>query len=285
MSYTKRRSSRNSPRTMMPRSRTLYNLLKEDWSDFKALANKRWSGIKGVDKKLLDSSLTNSKILGSGYFGIVLKTSNKKLVIKVTSDHDEGYFNQLILNDPELLYSKGLPYVLDCFHIPEWSAYVILRENVKFGLGSLPHSSPLARSIPHLDKFGEKTIKIESMVAKALDSISDVSGGITKADFNAMYREAQGLIRIEIIKTLKKLPKTSHNSKYNEAMFVIEHALDKYGIALWDLHSLNLGRHQYDMSEFNSDVDPLDKECVLILDVGGNFGSPVMSQMIENLEI
>lgn len=282
---SRKNTSRTSPRTMMPRSRALYNLLKEDWSDFKKLANKRWSKIDGVGKNLIESTLSSSKVLGSGYFGIVLKTSNKKLVIKITSDQDEGYFNQLILNDTDLLYSKGLPYVMDCFHIPEWSAYVILRENVHFGLGKLPNSSPLARSIQHLDKYGEKAVKIESNVARALHAISDLSGGITKSDFNAMYREAQGLIRIEIIKTLKKLPSVSEKSKYYETMYVIEHALDKYGIALWDLHSLNLGKHQYDMREFNPDLYSLDKDCVLILDVGGNFGSPVMSQMIEDLEI
>lgn len=280
MAYSKNRQKLSA---MMPRCRTLYKFLDEEWDTFSEVCNKRW---KSISPDLVNGNFSMAKVLGSGYFGVVLRTNHKKLVVKVTSDQDEGYFNQLILNDDYLRYSPGLPFVLDCFHVPEWDAYVILRENVKFGIDTLPQSSPLARSVDTLDQFGEKAMRIESDVTKLLRALQGDRGSqLSKSDFVYAYREAQGLIRTEILKSLKKLPTTSPNSKYFHAMDVISHSLDKYGIALWDLHNLNLGRHQYDMSEFVEDALPLDKDSVLILDVGGNFGSPIMAQMIESIEI
>lgn len=278
----KSRQSLKSVASMMPRSRTLFKFLDEEWDSFKEVCNRRWKGINGT---LLKGGFSMSDVLGSGYFGIVISTTHKKLVVKVTSDQDEGYFNQLILNDDYLRYSPGLPFVFDCFHIPEWGAYVILRENVHFGIDTLPESSPLARSIGVLDVYGEKAIRIESRVAKMLNSLQGVQSNVSKSNFVYAYREAQGLMRTEIIKALKKLPNVSEGSKYFHAMDVIAHSLDKYGIALWDLHTMNLGRHRYDMSELTDEAPPLDKDCILILDVGGNFGSPIMAQMIEEIDI
>lgn len=271
-----------SPKSMMPRSRTLFSFLTEEWDAFKTVCNRRWSSFQ---KDLLHESFTRKQLLGSGYFGIVISTQNKKLVVKVTSDRDEGYFNQLILNDEVLDGNIGLPLVLDCFHIPEWGAHVILRENVQFGVSKLPDSSPLSRAIPILDKYGEHSIRIENKIAKMLTSFRDLSEKVSKSEFTYAYKEAQGLIRTEIIKALKTLPYTAENSKYYHAMNVIRHSLDKYGIALWDLHNLNLGYHIYDMSEFSDKAPELDPSSILILDVGGNFGSPIMSQMIEDEDI
>lgn len=279
---TRRHRGTRSVGSMMPRSRTLYRFILDDWDTFKSICNRRWDK---TYENLLEGSFSMRKVLGSGYFGVVMSTRSKKLVVKVTSDADEGYFNQLILNDPELRFNPGLPYIVDCFHIPEWGAYIILRENVQFGIEKLPQASPLARSIDILDLYGEQAMRIESRVAKMLRSSEFKDHKISKNDFVYAYREAQGLIRTEIIKTLKKLPHTSENSKYFWSMDVIRHSLDKYGIALWDLHSLNLGKHKYDLSDIIPDAPPLDTESILILDVGGNFGSPIMTQMIEEIEI
>lgn len=269
--------------SMMPRSRTLYNALRRDWKDFKTLCNARWS--KYAKNLVVGDSLEDDMYLGSGYYGVVFKTSNKKLVVKVTSDADEGYFNQIVLEDHFLRTNAGLPYIFDCFHIPEWGAYIILRENVNYGLDALPESSPLIRSIDVLDEFGERAMKIESKVAGLLRSMQSLSDNITKSDFSYAYKEAQGMMRIEIIKAQKKLPHVAETSKYFYAMDVIHYALDKYGIALWDLHENNLGRHKYDMYEFAKDAPPLDTSCILILDVGGNFGSPIMENMIDAVEV
>lgn len=277
-----RGSKKTSVRSMMPRSRAMYGFVAEEWAAFHDVCARRWAPFH---KALLPPQFSSVKLLGSGYFGIVFATSSKKLVVKVTSDRDEGYFNNLILNDPELRYNKGLPLVLDCFHIPEWGAHVILRENVHFGVDKLPVSSPLSRAIPILDKFGENSMRIESRVAQMLRSFSGIGARLTKDDFSHAYREAQGLIRTEIIKALKTLPSSAEGSKYFYAMDVIRHSLDKYGIALWDLHNLNLGRHIYDMSEFDDGAPPLDTDCVLILDVGGNFGSPIMAQLIDDEDV
>lgn len=268
--------------SMLPRSRKLFKLVDDNWEDFKKVCNRRWAK---VDSNILKGGFSKSTLLGSGYFGIVLKTSHKKLVVKVTSDSDEGYFNQLILNDPFLKGHKGLPYTFDCFHVPEWNAYVILRENVKYGLDKLPESSPLARSIAVLDSFGDRAMQIEYKVAKLLDSLYSIHDNRQRSNFVYAYREAQGMIRSEIIKALKKLPEAGKNSKYGPSMDIVAHSLDKYGIALWDLHTDNLGRHQFDMRDLAKDAPPLDKECVLILDVGGNFGSPIMSEDIASIEI
>ena len=269
---------------MMPRSRALYNFLKDDWADFVKICNRRWSSI---DKALLKGSFSRSKILGSGYFGIVLETENSKLVVKVTSDQDEGYFNQLVLTDAHLRTHPGLPYIFDCFYIPEWNAHVILRENVKCGLDRLPESSPLVRAIPVLDKFGETAMKIESKVTNMLKSMQalNVKQALTRGDFSYAFREAQGQTRAEIVKALKKLPRVSEGSKYFNAMDVIRYSLDKYGIALWDLHEMNLGRHRYNMSDIVEGAPPLDKDTILILDVGGNFGSPIMAQEIDEIDL
>jgi hypothetical protein len=278
----KKYTKATSKRSMMPRSRSLYGFLEDDWSNFKKVCNRRWNSIH---PDLIEGSLSFRDVLGSGYYGVVLQTANKKLVVKVTSDADEGYFNMLVLEDDYLRYNPGLPFILDCFHIPEWNAYVILRENVKFGLEKLPESSPLARSIAILDTYGEEAMRIESKVANALRALDFRGDGITRSSFVYGFKEAKGLMRTQIIKALKKLPSTSSRSKYFYAMEVITHALDKYGIALWDLHELNLGKHQYDLSDIVEDAPPLDKDAVLILDVGGNFGSPIMSQMIDNIDI
>ncbi len=278
----KKHRATTSKRSMMPRSRVLYGLMEDGWSNFKKVCNRRWANIH---PDLMDGSLSFRDVLGSGYYGVVLKTSNKKLVVKVTSDAEEGYFNMLVLEDAYLRYNPGLPYIIDCFHIPEWNAYVILRENVKFGLEKLPESSPLARSIAILDTYGEEAMRIESKVANALRTLDFRGEGITKSNFVYGFKEAKGLLRTQIIKTLKKLPSTSSSSKYFYAMEVISHALDKYGIALWDLHELNLGKHQYDLSDIVEDAPPLDKDSVLILDIGGNFGSPIMSEMIDEIDI
>jgi hypothetical protein len=163
--------------------------------------------------------------------------------------------------------------------------YVILRENVKFGLETLPESSPLARSIAVLDNYGEEAMRIESKVANALRALDYAGEGVTRSRFVYGFKEAQGLMRTQIIKALKKLPSTSQKSKYFYAMEVISHTLDKYGIALWDLHELNLGKHKYDLSDVIDYAPPLDENAVLILDVGGNFGSPIMSQMIDNIDL
>jgi len=280
MSRRAKRSRETS--SMLPRSRKLYKLVDDNWEDFKSVCNRRW---EYVSKGLLKGGFDRRDILGSGYFGIVLKTSHKKLVVKVTSDSDEGYFNQLILNDEFLRINKGLPLIFDCFHIPEWNAYVILRENVKYGLDKLPESSPLARSIHVLDDFGERAMRVEQKVAKLLDSLYGINDQRIRSNFAYAYREAKGMIRSEIIKALKKLPQSKNSQKYGPAMSVVSHSLDKYGIALWDLHTENLGRHQFDMREFNKDAPKLDTECILILDVGGNFGSPIMADDIIELTL
>jgi len=280
---TRRKKNSTKVSKMMPRSRALYSFLKDDWSEFKRVCNRRWSTFANT---ILQGSFTGSKVLGSGYFGLVLSTNEKKLVIKVTSDQEEGYFTKLILTDKELRFNKGLPLILDNFHIPEWGAFVILRENVKFGVDTLPKSSPLSRTLPILDSFGEKVIRIEQKVTHVLNSLQGLNQTkIQKDDFDYAYREARGLVRGQIIKSLKQLPSTKPTSKYYEAMSVIRHTLDKYGIALWDLHSLNLGRHQFDMQNFCADYPPLDKSCILILDVGGSFGSPIMIESIDSLDV
>ena len=205
----------------------------------------------------------------------------------MTSDLDEGYFNQIVIQDDYLRYNPGLPLVFDCFHIPEWNAHVILRENVRYGVDQLPASSPLTRSIDILDKFGESAMRIEGKIANMLRSLQalNVKQALNRSDFAYAFREAQGQTRSEITKALKKLPSVSERSKYYYAMDVIRYSLDKYGIALWDLHEMNLGRHQYDMSDLDSLAPELDKDCILILDVGGNFGSPIMAQDIDTVEI
>lgn len=277
-----RKSEKKTGDSMMPRSRAMLQMVKHDWTDFRKVCNRRW---KGVCKEVLPSKFSKKDILGSGYFGVVFQTNHEKLVMKVTSDPDEGYFNQLVLTDPYLRSNPGLPYVFDCFSIPEWDAYIILRENVYYGLGSLPRSSPLARAIGPLDDFGEATVRVEAKIAKMLEAAYAIDDRFTKSDFTLAFREAQGQIRSLILKTLKVLPEVSTRSKYYPSMSVIRHALDKYGIALWDLHSGNLGRHIYSMRDLAPDAPPLDKDTILILDVGGNFGSPIMTDSIEDLEI
>lgn len=279
---TRKHKRQKSVRSMMPRSRAMYAFAADGWDALHTVCSRRWAHI---EEDLLPDSFSSVELLGSGYFGIVLATTSKKLVVKITSDRDEGYFNNLILNDDDLRYNAGLPLVLDCFHIPEWGAHVILRENLRFGISKLPEASPLSRAIPILDKFGEQTIRIEARVAQMLRSLHLVGDRLSRSDFTLAYREAQGLVRSEIIKALKTLPPASEKSKYYAAMSVIRHSLDKYGIALWDLHNLNLGHHIYDMSEYDENSPELDTECVVILDVGGNFGSPIMSQLIDEEDV
>ena len=50
--------------SMMPRTRTLFNFLDEEWSTFKEVCNKRW---KTVEPNLLSGGFTLSDVLGSGY--------------------------------------------------------------------------------------------------------------------------------------------------------------------------------------------------------------------------
>ncbi|MHA2263393.1 MAG: hypothetical protein ACXAEN_13445 [Candidatus Thorarchaeota archaeon] len=269
-------------RSMMPRSRAMLQLVKSDWSSFKDLCNKRW---KSICKEVLPASYSSKSILGSGYFGVVFETNHKKLVMKITSDPDEGYFNKIVLTDLYLRTNPGLPYVFDCFSIPEWDAYVILRENVHYGLGSLPKSAPLARAIKPLDEFGEESMRIEARIAQLLEAQYELNDAFSKKDFTYAFREAQGQIRGLIVRALKTLPEVSPRSKYHASMSVIRHSLDKYGIALWDLHSGNLGRHKFDMQDLAPNAPPLDKDTVLILDVGGNFGSPIMTDSIESFDI
>ena len=117
-------SSNRDYSKMMPRARTLYKYLSEDWESFCEVCNLRW---EDIEPDLMTGRLTKTDVLGSGYFGIVLKTSHKKLVVKVTSDKDEGFFSELILSNPKLRESPGLPYIFDVFQIEEWDAFVILR--------------------------------------------------------------------------------------------------------------------------------------------------------------
>ncbi len=281
---SKRYSKHQDVSKMMPRSRALYNFLKDDWSEFSKICNRRWADIWD---RLMKGRFSKSKILGSGYYGVVLSTDCEKLVVKITSDQDEGYFNQIVLSDEYLQTNPGLPYVFDCFHIPEWNAHVILRENVKYGIDRLPSSSPLVRSIKVLDEFGESAMRIEGKITQLLRSLQNlnVKQALSRSDFSYAFREAQGQTRTEITKALKKLPRVSENSKYFYAMDVIRYTLDKYGIALWDLHEMNLGRHRYSMTSLASDAPPLDKDVILILDVGGNFGSPIMAQDIDTIDV
>lgn len=268
---------------MMPRSRTIYNKLSRDWATFKDVCTNRWAKIR---PSLMFDSFEKKHVLGSGYFGVVLETTNKKLVVKVTSDRDEGYFNRLILSDDALRYNPGLPYILDCFYIREWDAFVILRENIIYGVSDLPESSPLMRAIPILDTYGDRVLKVESDAAKLVQTHANMhKNTIGRGMFEGVLREMQGEVRMEIIRTLKLLPNTSETSRYFYVMDVIRQSLEKYGIALWDLHSLNLGKHKHDMTEFDDNVFALDSKCLLISDVGGNFGSPILDDIIESMEI
>ena len=130
-------------------------------------------------------------------------------------------------------------------------------------------------------------MRIEGKITQLLKSLQNlnVKQALSRSDFSYAFREAQGQTRTEITKALKKLPRVSENSKYFYAMDVIRYTLDKYGIALWDLHEMNLGRHRYNMTSLTAEAPPLDKDVILILDVGGNFGSPIMAQDIDNIDM
>jgi len=263
---------------MMPRTRRLYSYLKEEWSLFKEVCNARW---KDIDKPILKGRFTEKDVLGSGYFGIVLKTENKKLVVKVTSDPDEASFTELILSTPDLRFSPGLPYIFDLFQIPEWDAYVILRENMHYGVPVVHTSSPIARTVQELEEYGRILNDIDHKVASLVDANFHLHEMVSPSDTREILKEAQGLIRVEIIKTLSRLPSVSENSQYYSLIDVVRIALDRYGIALWDLHKLNLGKHKYDLSDLVPEIETPKKNTIALLDVGGNLGSPVLSQIID----
>lgn len=268
--------------SMQPRPRALLKRLADVWPEFSKACNGRWAGI---DENLLRTKLTKKQILGSGYFGIVFSTNNKKLVLKITTDEAEGAFSQLILEDPELRYSKGLPYILDVIKVPDLDAYVILRENVYYGNVEMPKSSPFSRAVGVLDEYGEAYRRIDLNASKTINSLHAFGGKLTHAEFEHTIRSAQGLIRIEIIKSVKKLPTPSSRSKYRPALDMIKHSLEVYGVALWDLHPMNLGTHKYSMHEFDENIGELDKDAILVLDVGGNWGSPILDFSMETLDL
>lgn len=278
-----RRNKTLSKRTLQPRPRALLQRISTIWGDLCLALNSRWARFS--DQNLVKPNLTKASILGSGYFGIVFSTTNKKLVFKVTTDPDEGAFSQLILGDPLMRYNQGLPFVLDVIKLSELEAYVILRENVSFGNVDLPASSPFIRTVDALDIYGAEYRRIENKTVKLLNAMYNSGGRLLQQEYELALREAQGLIRMEILKCLKRIPTPPEHSKYNPAIQLIRYALSTYGVALWDLHGMNLGKHLYDMREFDPKVLPLDKDVILILDIGGNWGSPILDFTIETLDI
>jgi len=275
-------SSNRDYSKMMPRARTLYKYLSEDWEAFCEVCNLRW---EDIEPNLMTGRLTKTDVLGSGYFGIVLKTAHKKLVVKVTSDKDEGFFSELILSNPKLRESPGLPYLFDVFQIEEWDAFVILREDMHYGVGEIPESSPILRSLPILDSYGESLSRIDGKVLKLLDGLQAVDPEMSKRDVNLALSEARGLIQVEILKTLTKLPQPKKSSNYYSIMEVIREALNTYGIALWDLHRLNLGKHKHDMSDLVKGLPPRKKGTIALLDVGGNIGTPAIESLIDSVNL
>jgi len=278
-----RRNKSTLKKTLQPRPRALLTRLQPIWSDLVVALNSRWA--KFSDQNLVKPNLTKANLLGSGYFGLVFSTSNKKLVFKITTDPDEGAFSQLILSDPFMRYNQGLPFIFDVFKLTELDSYIILRENVSFGNVDMPSSSPFIRTIDALDTYGFEYKKIESQTVKLLNAMYASGGRLLPQEYELALREAQGLIRMEILKCLKRLPNTSPNSKYAPSIQLIKYALSTYGVALWDLHAMNLGKHIYDMREFDSKIPPLDKDIILILDIGGNWGSPILDFSIDTLDI
>ena len=270
-------------KTLQPRPRALLSRLGSVWADLALAFNSRWARFS--DQNLVKPTLSKSMLLGSGYFGLVFSTTNKKLVFKITTDPDEGAFSQLVLDDPNMRYNQGLPFILDVLKLSEIDAYVILRENVSFGNVDLPASSPFVRTIDALDAYGEEYRRIETRTVKLLNAMYNSGGKLLQQEYELALREAQGLIRMEILKCLKRLPTAAPHSKYGPALQLIRHALSTYGVALWDLHAMNLGKHIYDMQEFDSKIQPLNKDIVLILDIGGNWGSPILDFSIEALDI
>lgn len=270
-------------KSIQARPRTLLNRIGGAWSDLALALNTRWARFSNTN--LVKPALTKSMLLGSGYFGVVFATTNKKLVFKITTDPDEGAFSQLIIEDPTMRYNQGLPFILDVFKLPDIDAYVILRENVSFGNVDLPASSPFVRAVSALDSYGEEYRRIEARTVKLLNAMYNSGGRLLHQEYELALREAQGLVRMEILKCLKRLPTTNPQSKYAPALELIRHALFTYGVALWDLHAMNLGKHIYDMREFDSKLQPLDKDVVLILDIGGNWGSPMLDFSIDAIEL
>lgn len=271
---------------MMPRTRALYRYMKEEWPTFCEVCNNRWDGIV---PDLMKGRLTEADVLGSGYFGIVLKTSDKRLVVKVTSDNEEGYFSQLVMDNEELRRSQGLPYYFDVFAIPEWDAFVILREDMTYGVyenGSSASPKPILRMIDSLDEYTDRVLKVDKQIAGLLRSLQEIDGyRISDGDTRLALREASGLIRVEVIKTLSKFPKISENSKYYCLSEVVRTALETYGIALSDLHPMNLGKHKHDISELVPDLPKRSKSMIALLDVGGNFGAPILDKLIAQEDV
>ncbi len=268
---------------MMPRTRALYRYLREEWATFCEVCNARWDHI---EPDLMKGRLTESDILGSGYFGIVLKTSDKRLVVKVTSDDEEGYFSQLVIDNDVLRRSPGLPYYFDVFAIPEWNAFVILREDMTYGVFSSGKGVPsiVTKMIGTLDEYTQQVSEIDQKITDLLGSLQNLNHRITKADTRMALREASGLLRIEIIKTLKKLPNIGERSKYHYLGCVVRAALQLYGIALSDLHPMNLGKHKHDLSELVPDLER-PKGVVALLDVGGNFNAPLLDALIAQEDV
>jgi len=270
----------------MPRTRALYRYLNEEWSTFCEVCNSRWDGIA---PDLMKGRLTESDVLGSGYFGIVLKTSDKRLVVKVTSDDEEGYFSQLVIDNPALRDSEGLPYYFDVFAIPEWNAFVILREDMTYGVFENDgKASPrlVSRMIERLDEFTDRVLQVDKQIAGLLRSLQEIdSYRLSDGDVRMALREASGLIRIEVIKTISKFPKVSQSSKYFDLSQVVLKALETYGIALSDLHPMNLGRHKHDISDLVPHLPKRSKSTVALLDVGGNFGAPILDKLIAQEDV
>lgn len=224
--------------------------------------------------KLLPVSFSEELVLGQGMWGIVVKTRNPKLVVKITSDILELSLIDLLLSDRKQL--KGLktafPYIAGIEIFPDLNG-IIVREDIKVGGVVLSPASPITRAVNTLitdyvnPLSDDETAITRVLLSEGLHSFRDVSyAHIILKGASAQYSK----------RALSKIKTPTVNSKSHSVIEFVKFLLRQFGIALIDLHADNLGFLKHDIQDiFEVKRSKEDYNRLIVTDLGLAYDTPI----------
>jgi hypothetical protein len=219
-------------------------ILREAKPYWRAIAGCASSSIKATAKGFLPD-LSESNMLGCGYWGCVFPTADKRFVVKLTLDSTEGPHVALAMHHFPL--HPGVAYFHRIWKLPNrvyvgadggnvW-LYVIMREEVD--VDSIWTLKKIGRKKKYIPARGYKKIH------DALEDLPECCSCIVRA--SSMHR--RGMCDVEDIaanekelaKILKRVGLGNRPSKGYHVAQLLAEVYKKHGILLGDVHFGNVG--------------------------------------------
>lgn len=231
-------------------------------------------------KIMLPERFSESLVLGEGMWGIVLKLKNEKIIAKVSSDLLELSLIDVILktrdsdSDFDLSADPGIPYIAGLRLFNDLNG-IVVREDLDMTHITLSASSVITRSVECLIKHYVTPLSTDEMV---LSDIIHENQDTSLRDVAFAHSILKGNALKYSRKTIANMPAINKNSKSFHVVCFIKKILQRYSIALIDLHSQNLARLKHDLSDiFGIKRNESDFKKYVISDLGLAYDTPIMA--------